>query len=89
MVADLLERGDGGQDRPLLRFAAADLADVGHQAVEHCLVEADLLGRHHAVVELVDAVRQLAGDLGLALRAAEHEDPVEGAQRGFTFALHL
>ena len=51
------------------------------QVVEHGLVEADLLGGHAAVVELVDLVGQLGGDLGLGLGAAEHEQAVEGPQR--------
>ena len=88
VVADLLERGDGGEDRALLRLAAG-LGGVGHQPVEHGLVEADLLGRHRAVVELVDAVGQLGGDHRLALGAAEHEDAVERAQRGLALAREL
>ncbi len=64
-------------------------AAFGDQPVEHGLVEADLLGRHRAVVELVDAVGQLGGDLGLALGAAEDEDAVEGAQRGLALARQL
>ena len=79
VVADLLERGDGGEDRPLLRLAAPSA--VGDEPVEHGLVEADLLGGHRAVVELVDAVGQLGGDLGLGLGAAEHEEAVERPQR--------
>ena len=51
--------------------------------VEQRLVHADLLGRHRAVVELVDLVGQLGRDLGLGLRAAEHEDAVERAHRVF------
>ena len=62
---------------------------VGDEVVEHRLVEADLLGRHRAVVELVDAVGQLGGDLRLALRAAEHQDAVERAQRRLAFARQL
>ncbi len=89
VVADLLERGDGGEDRALLGLAAAVGAGVGDQAVEHGLVEADLLGRHRAVVELVDAVGQLGGDLGLALGAAEHEDAVERPQRRLALARQL
>ena len=77
MVADLLERGDRGQDRPLA-LLPTHVRGVGYQPVEHRLVEADLLGRHRAVVELVDAVRQLGGHLRLGLGAPEHEDPVEG-----------
>ena len=65
------------------------LGGVGDERVEHGLVEADLLGRHRAVVELVDAVGQLGGDLGLALGAAEHEDAVEGPQRGLALAGQL
>ena len=57
---------------PCLRLAAGDSVGVGDQLVEHRLVEADLLGRHRAVVELVDAVGQLGGDLRLALGAPEH-----------------
>ena len=54
---------------------------TGDEAVEHGLVEADLLGGHRAVVELVDAVGQLGGDGRLGLGATEHEDAVEGPQR--------
>ena len=83
VVADLLERGDGGED-----LALAGLGTVGqvvgeHELVEHRLVEADLLGGHRAVVELVDLVGQLGGDLGLGLGATEHEDAVERPQRAF------
>jgi hypothetical protein len=56
--------------------------DVGaHQVVEHGLVEADLLLRHAAMVQLVDLVGQLGGDLGLGLGAPEHQQPVERTQR--------
>src|SRR3546814_3589472 len=72
VVADLLQGGDGREDRALLRTVAA-LSGVDDEAVEHRLVEADLLGRHGAVVELVDAVGQLGGHLRLGLGAAEHE----------------
>ena len=61
VVADLLERRDGGQDGALAALPA-HLRGLGHQPVEHRLVEADLLGRHRAVVELVDAVGQLGRD---------------------------
>src|SRR3546814_7073653 len=57
VVADLLQGGDGREDRALLRTVAA-LSGVDDEAVEHRLVEADLLGRHGAVVELVDAAGQ-------------------------------
>ena len=86
VVADLLERGDGGEDRALLAARRPASARVGDQPVEHGLVEADLLGRHRAVVELVDAVGQLGGDRRLGLGAAEHEDAVEGPQRGLALA---
>ena len=89
MVADLLEGGDGGEDGALLRLGAAVGRGGGHQAVEHGLVEADLLGRHGAVVELVDAVGQLGGDLGLGLGAAEHEDAVERPQGRLALAGEL
>ena len=93
MVADLLERGDRGEDLTLARLLA--LGDVGgdDELVEHRLVQADLLGRHRAVVELVDPIGQLGGDLRLGLRAPEHQDAVERAQgvlggaRRFAFAV--
>ena len=86
VVADLLERGDGGEDRALLGARPPASCGVGHEPVEHRLVEADLLGRHRAVVELVDPVGQLGRDLRLGLRAAEHEDAVERPQRGLALA---
>ena len=86
VVADLLERGDGGEDLALARLLALGQVGGEHQLVEHRLVEADLLGGHRAVVELVDAVGQLGRDLGLRLGAAEHEDAVERAQRVFAAA---
>ena len=73
---------------PCLRLAAR-LGGVGDEPVEHRLVEADLLGGHRAVVELVDPVGQLGGDLGLGLGAAEHEDAVEGPQRRLALARQL
>ena len=82
VVADLLQRGDGGEDRrPCGVRRRRRRPTLSDQLVEHGLVEPDLLGGHRAVVELVDLVGQLGGDLGLALRAAEHEDPVERPQR--------
>ena len=81
VVADLLERGDGGEDLALARLLALGQVVGEHQPVEHGLVETDLLGGHRAVVELVDLVGQLGLDLGLRLGAAEHEDAVERAQR--------
>ena len=82
VVADLLERGDRREDGALAGLGAELLGvGVGHQAVEHRLVEADLLGGHRAVVELVDALGQLGGDDRLGLGAAEHEDAVERPQR--------
>ena len=80
VVADLLEGGDGGEDGALLRLGSAVGVGVGHERVEHGLVEADLLGGHGAVVELVDAVGQLGGDRRLGLGAAEHQDAVERPQ---------
>ena len=80
VVADLLEGGDGGEDRALAWRSPLGVGGVGDQLVEHRLVQADLLGGHRAVVELVDLVGQLGGDLRLALGAAEHEDAVEGPQ---------
>ena len=62
---------------------------AGNERVEHRLVEADLLGGHRAVVELVDAVGQLGGHVGLGLRAAEHEDAVERSQRRLAVAGEL
>ena len=88
VVADLLERCDGGEDRAFLLLAQL-VGDVDQQVVEHGLVEADLLGSHRAVVQLVDLVRQLGGDLGLALRTSEQQDAVECPQRGFAVARHL
>ena len=88
VVADLLERGDGGEDRALLHVALGALG-LHDEAVEHGLVEADLLGRHRAVVELVDAVGQLGGHARLGLGAAEHEDAVEGPQRLLALAGQL
>ena len=90
VVADLLERGDRGEDRALLRLELAGVAGhVRDELVEHRLVEPDLLGRHRAVVELVDLVGQLGGDLGLGLRAAEQQDAVQRPQRGLAVARHL
>ena len=81
------ERGDGGEDRTLLGLLPR--LRRGDEPVEHGLVQTDLLGGHRAVVELVDAVGQLAGDVGLGLRPAEHEDAVERPQRGLTLARQL
>ena len=82
VVADLLERGDRREDLALARLLARRRASVaGDELVEHRLVQADLLGRHRAVVELVDLVGQLGRDLRLGLGAAEHEDAVERAHR--------
>ena len=61
-------------------FAFGELG-AGDERVEHRLVQTDLLGRHRAVVELVDLVGQLGGDLGLGLGAPEHEDAVQRAHR--------
>ena len=73
---------------PLLA-ALHRVGDLGDELVEHGLVEADLLGGHRAVVELVDLVRELGGDLGLALGAPEQQDPVERPQGGLAVAGHL
>src|SRR3546814_2648745 len=81
VVADLLQGGDGRADRALLRAGAA-LSGVDDAAVEHRLVEADLLGSHGAVVELVDSVGQLGGHLRLGLGAAEHEQAGNGRATG-------
>ena len=90
VVADLLERGDRGEDRALLRLAAGvGVGDVGDELVEHGLVEPDLLGGHRAVVELVDLVGKLGGDLGLALGAAEQQEPVQRSQGALAVARHL
>ena len=88
VVADLLERGDRGEDGALAAFGLRVLRR-GHELVDHRLVQPDLLGGHEAVVELVDLVRQLGRHLGLGLGAAEHEDPVERPQRGLALAGHL
>ena len=57
----------------------------GDELVEHGLVEPDLLGRHRAVVELVDLIGELVGDLGFGLGAPEHEDAVQRAHRVLGF----
>ncbi len=88
VVADLLERRDRCQDRPLAR-AFHRVSGLGDELVEHGLVQPDLLGGHRAVVELVDLVRELGGDLGLALGAAEQQHPVERSQCGLAVAGHL
>ena len=80
VVADLLEGGDGRQHLALAGGGVVVVEARAQQIVEHGLVEADLLGRHAAVVELVDLVGQLGGDLGLGLGAAEHEQAVERPQ---------
>ena len=69
-----------------LRASSLVGAGAGDERVEHGLVEADLLGGHGAVVELVDAVGQLGGDDRLVLGAAEHEDAVQGPQRALALA---
>ncbi len=75
---------------PCLAFAdAVGIGDVGDELVEHRLVEPDLLGRHRAVVELVDLVGKLGGDLRLALRPAEQQDAVQRPEGGFAVARHL
>ena len=57
VVADLLQGGDRCQDRTLLGLAERRrIRDTLDEFVEHRLVETDLLGRHRAVVELVDLV---------------------------------
>ena len=80
VVADLLEGGDGGQDLALALVGALLDGGLRDQGIEDRLVEADLLRRHGAVVELVDAVGELGGDGRLGLRAAEDEDAVEGPE---------
>ena len=67
VVADLLERGDGGEDRALLAARRPALGGVGDEVVEHGLVEADLLGGHRAVVELVDRSGSSAATSGSVL----------------------
>ena len=75
---------------PCLRSPhAVGIRDVGDELVEHRLVEADLLGRHRAVIELVDLVGQFGRDLRLALRPAEQQDAVQRPQGGFAVARHL
>ena len=81
MVADLLERGDRGEDLPLARCLAFGELGTGDELVEHGLVEPDLPGCHCAVVELVDLVGELFGDLRFGLGASEHEDAVQRAHR--------
>ncbi len=66
VVADLLERGDRGQDGALA-LRRAVVGGFANQVVEHGLVEADLFGGHRTVVELVDAIGQLGGDGRLEL----------------------
>ena len=81
VVADLLERRDGGEHRTLaLGRALFGLAGRDDQAVDDRLVEADLLGGHRTVIELVDAIGQLGGDGGLGLGAAVDQDAVERPQ---------
>ena len=79
VVADLFQRGDGRQDRALLHLAV-DPGRLLHERVEDRLVQTDLLLGHRAVVELVDLLRKLGRDLRLELRAAEHEDAVQGTE---------
>ena len=79
MVADLLQGGDGGQHLALAGGAVVRQL-VAEQPVDDGLVQADLLGGHAAVVELVDLVGQLGGDQRLGLGAAEDEQTVEGPQ---------
>ena len=88
VVADLLERRDRGQDRSLARRRQR-VGRLREQVVEHRLVEPDLLGGHRAVVELVDLVGELGGDLGLALGAAEQQEPVERTQCRLAVAAEL
>jgi hypothetical protein len=80
--------GDRRKDRALLLLGVG-VGRVGDQTVEHRLVETDLLGRHRAVVELVDAVGQLGGHHRFALGTPEHQDPVEGPQGRLALAGHL
>ena len=90
VVADLLERGDGREDRALLGLA--ERRGIGHvcdELVEHRLVQPDLLGCHRAVVELVDLVGKLGGDFWLGLGAAEQQHAVQRPQRCFAVARHL
>ena len=70
-----------GEDLALARLGAFGQVGREHELVEDGLVEPDLLGRHHAVVKLVNTVGQLGRDLRLGLRATEHQDAVERAQR--------
>ena len=85
MVADLLQLGDGGENGALLGLRRAG-AGTGDEFVEHGLVQTDLLGRHRAVVELVDVVGELLGDERLGLRAPEHQHAVQSAQGGLSVA---
>jgi hypothetical protein len=86
VVADLLEGRDGGQDGAL---GGSSSAAGGQEPVEHRLVQADLLGGHRAVVELVDPLGQLGGHLGLGLGAAEHQDAVERPQGALAAGLRF
>ena len=83
VVADLFECGDRREDLTLARFLALGQIGCGHERVEQRLIHTDLLGRHRAVVELVDLIGKLGRDLGFRLRTAEHEDAVQRAHRGF------
>ena len=90
VVADLLQRGDGGEDRALLRLG--EHIGVGHvrdEIVEHRLVEPDLLGGHRAVVELVDLVGQLGRDFRFGLRATEQQQTVQRSECRLAVARHL
>jgi len=55
MVANLFQRRDRGQNRALAGLSVV-ARRVGHERIEHCLIQADLFDRHRAVIELVDAI---------------------------------
>ena len=79
MVADLLERRDRGEHGSVAPRCQR-IGGLREEVVEHRLIEPDLLGGHRAMVEFVDLVREFGGDLRLALRAPEQQQPVERTQ---------
>ena len=90
MVADLLQRRNRSEHgalaliASLLRFGGGD-----DEAVDHGLVQPDLLGRHRTVVEFVDAIGEFFRDRRFGLGSAVHEDAIEGTKRAFAVAACL
>ena len=76
MITDLFQGGDGGQDRALA-FRTFLVGRFDDQAVEHRLIQADLLRCHGAVIEFVNPIGQLGGDLRFGLGATEDKNPVQ------------